>query len=290
MKRIVFLHGRAQEDHDPDQLQQTWEAALARGLATARKPPLTDVEIVFPYYGDRLKVLVDQVNSPLITGILLRGDEQVQAGHEELRASMLAEMATGKLLPASEIEKNFDGQVRERGIQNWKWVQAILRTLDGTPTGSRLLDLVTRDVSVYLTYIGIRLQIDEWVSRQVPDGASVFVLHSLGTVVGYNILRQRRDVQAPLLVTLGSPLGMRSLQTHLDPPMVRPGNPAEWLNARDPNDVVALFPLDGAHFPVSPAVENKSDVDNTTDNRHSIDGYLDDPVVAARIYDAVARM
>ena len=35
MKRIVFLHGIAQEGRDPNQLQQTWEEALARGLKRA---------------------------------------------------------------------------------------------------------------------------------------------------------------------------------------------------------------------------------------------------------------
>jgi hypothetical protein len=290
MKRIVFLHGRAQEGRDPDQLQPTWEAALARGLKRAGKPPLNGVKIEFPYYGDRLKALVDQVNSPLISGILLRGDDQVQTGHEALRAAMLAEMAAGKALPDSSIQKNFEGQVVERGVQNWKWVQAILRTLDGTPTGPRLLDLVTRDVSVYLSYGGLRSQVNRWVSEQIPAGASVFVLHSLGTVVGYNVLRERADVQVPLLVTVGSPLGMNSVQTYLDPPLVRPGKPDAWFNARDPEDVVALFPLDGTHFPVNPEVENKSDIDNTTDNQHSIDGYLDDSVVAARIYDSVMKM
>jgi hypothetical protein len=214
----------------------------------------------------------------------------VQTGAEELRTEMLAELAAANVLPGSEILKNFDGDVTERGFQNWKWVQAILRTLDGTPTGARLLDLVTRDVSVYLTYGGLRSQIRKLVSSEIPSGASVFVLHSLGTVVGYDVLKERRDVRTPLLVTVGSPLGMKSIQAHLDPPLVRPGNPEAWLNARDPRDVVALVPLDDAHFHVNPAVEDKSDVDNTTDNRHGIDGYLDDPVVAGRIHDAVMGM
>jgi hypothetical protein len=118
----------------------------------------------------------------------------------------------------------------------------------------------------------------------------VFVLHSLGTVVGYNVLKERADVQVPLLVTFGSPLGMKSVQTYLDPPLMRPGKPDAWLNARDPEDAVALFPLDRTHFPVNPEVEDKSDIDNTTDNQHSIDGYLGDSVVAARIHDSVTSM
>lgn len=290
MKRIVFLHGRAQEGRDPTQLKATWEAALARGLDRAGKPALDGVEITFPYYGDRLQALVNQVNSPLLTGILLRGDDGVTDEHEEMRAAMLAEMAAGRALPDSLIQGNFEGSVVERGLQNWKWVHAILKSLDGTPAGQSLLDLVTRDVSVYLSYGGVRSQINQWVGNQIPAGASVFVLHSLGTVVGYDVLRQRPDVQIPLLVTVGSPLGMESVKVHLDPPPVRPGDPDAWFNARDPNDVVALFPLDQEHFRVNPAIENKSDVENKTGNQHGIDGYLDDPAVAARIYDAVMKM
>jgi hypothetical protein len=61
---------------------------------------------------------LNQVNSPLISGILWRGNDQVQTGHEGLRAEMLAEMAAGKALPDSSIQKKFEGQVVDRGVQN----------------------------------------------------------------------------------------------------------------------------------------------------------------------------
>jgi len=51
--------------------------------------------------------------------------------------------------------------------------------------------------------------------------------------------------------------------------------------------VVALYPLDAANFPVSPAVTNDNQVNNHTDNRHSVDGYLDSPIVARWILDAL---
>jgi hypothetical protein len=44
----------------------------------------------------------------------------------------------------------------------------------------------------------------------------------------------------------------------------------------DPDDVVALYPLDRRHFPLSPEIENKTDVRNHTGNQHGIAGYLDD--------------
>jgi hypothetical protein len=51
--------------------------------------------------------------------------------------------------------------------------------------------------------------------------------------------------------------------------------------------VVALYPLDADNFPVDPAVENHNGVLNSTDNRHGIDGYLDDQKVASRIATAL---
>ena len=54
----------------------------------------------------------------------------------------------------------------------------------------------------------------------------------------------------------------------------------------DERDVVALHPLDSANFNIDPAIENKTDVNNHTDNRHGITGYLDDATVAKRIRDA----
>ena len=55
----------------------------------------------------------------------------------------------------------------------------------------------------------------------------------------------------------------------------------------DERDVVALYPLDQSGFPIMPAIENKTDVDNHTESRDGIAGYLNDRVVAKRIYEAL---
>ncbi len=72
-------------------------------------------------------------------------------------------------------------------------------------------------------------------------------------------------------------------------PLERPAEVITWFNAYDPEDVVALHPLDAKHFPVTPEVENFDGVDNFTDNQHGIIGYLSDPTVARRIYDALTE-
>jgi hypothetical protein len=123
-----------------------------------------------------------------------------------------------------------------------------------------------------------------------PASETVVVAHSLGTVVAYNVLRRdgaELHLKVPLFVTLGSPLAISVVKKALRP-IAHPRCVGRWFNAMDDRDVVALFPLTADHFEVDPAIENKVDVDNPTQNRHGISGYLGDPEVARRIYEAVA--
>ena len=55
----------------------------------------------------------------------------------------------------------------------------------------------------------------------------------------------------------------------------------------DDRDIVALYPLDTNNFPIDPEIENNTDIQNHTDNRHGIVGYLNDKEVARRIYDVL---
>jgi hypothetical protein len=115
------------------------------------------------------------------------------------------------------------------------------------------------------------------------------VSHSLGTLVAYNLLHREgvnRRWNIPLFVTLGSPLAVRRIKQSIG----RIGHHpcvGKWFNAMDHRDVVSLFPLDKKHFDIDPAIENKTDVDNGTENRHGIAGYLNDKTVANRVYEAL---
>jgi hypothetical protein len=90
----------------------------------------------------------------------------------------------------------------------------------------------------------------------------------------------------PLLVTVGSPLGIRAIRDQLAP-ISYPHGVKDWFNAFDTRDVVALFALDAQSFPVEPPIRNFAGIKNHTDNRHGIDGYLDDREVARTILTAV---
>jgi hypothetical protein len=86
---------------------------------------------------------------------------------------------------------------------------------------------------------------------------------------------------------VGPPLGIRAIRQQLTPPLIAPPGVRHWFNAFDSHDVVALVPLDTDHFNITPAIENKSDVLNHTEDRHGIKRYLTDPVVAYRIVQAL---
>ena len=145
----------------------------------------------------------------------------------------------------------------------------------------------------------LRQQIDDGVAQALTAGRdAVVVSHSLGTVVAYHLLSTQgvtRGWKTPLFITLGSPLGISEVRKAVRGsagPLRCPPSASAWFNAMDERDVVALFPLTTAVFPLDPAqpsIENKTDVRNRTQNRHGIAGYLDDAEVARRIYDAVTR-
>ncbi len=148
----------------------------------------------------------------------------------------------------------------------------------------------TADVYQYLRNPGVRDVIEDGVRGAMdPDTETVVVAHSLGTVVAYNLLRregEHNSWKVPLFLTLGAPLGVTAIRKALQP-ISHPACVGAWFNAMDPQDIVSLYSLEPPQFGVDPAIENKTDIDNHTDNQHGIAGYLDDAVVARRIHEAL---
>ena len=176
---------------------------------------------------------------------------------------------------------------RERAPWNWEWVQAIIKAIDrNIPSLTQsFLETFMRDVFIYLRSSRARSIIDGVVMERLDARPTIIVSHSLGTVVIYNILRNTSSLNAPLLVTLGSPLGIRAIQRRFRP-LRYPANVGSWINAFDERDVVALNPLDQESFPVTPQIANISSIDNETNNRHGIVGYLNKSEIVLPILNA----
>lgn len=285
--KLVFIHGRAQAGKDPIMLRTQWEDALKQGLQAAQLAWPQGLTIEFPFYGDALDGLIKNLNTPLMTEVMTRG-APIDSGELAFRGELLYEMATQSGISDAEIQAYYAGEPKERGPLNWEWVQSILKALDKTPLGEPAIDIFTRDVYVYLTYRVVRKAIDEIVAEQLKTGPCIVVGHSLGSVVGYNVLSKLpATMDVRLYVTLGSPLGIEVIKRRLDKPLAMPSCVKQWYNAMDERDVVALYPLTAEHFSIEPRIENKINVDNFTDNRHGIAGYLSDPDVARKIHEAL---
>lgn len=297
-KQLVLVHGRSQEHKDSKALKVEWLDALAEGLAKSNlQLPIADNDVRFAFYGDALYDLTNGKSADAAAEIVVRGTD-ADADEQRFTRSVLEEIRQNAGISDAQLAAAAGEDVVRRGPQNWEWFQGILQAIDRyVPHGSGTsIALFTRDVYQYLKNSAIRQLIEDGVSKAITPGVeTVVVSHSLGTVVAYNLLRREghlRNWKVSLFVTVGSPLAITEIRKTLKgfAPTRCPECAAAWFNAMDERDVVALYPLNTARFPLdplNPAILNKIDVRNRTRNRHGIAGYLDDQEVAKRIYDAL---
>ena len=291
-RQLVFIHGRSQENKNATALKAEWVDSWKNGLAkNGLSLPISDDNIRFPYYGQTLFDLVNEVPAGDVADVIVRGDDTNEKEALFVRDFVL-EIQQQLGITDFQVQALTAETISERGPLNWKWVRSVLKALDTHVPGasSNSISLATRDVYLYLKNPGFQNVIDTGVRKAFTPGVETVVVgHSLGSIVSYNLLRRDgKDLgwNVPLYVTLGAPLAVTAVKDALRP-VKHPTCVTKWFNAMDSRDVVALYPLDAAHFPVTPTIENKTNVDNPTENRHGISGYLSDAVVAKRIYDAL---
>ena len=292
MRQLILIHGRAQQNKDGAGIKKEWISAWEKGLAkSGLTNPLTDADVHFPFYGDTLAQMVAGKSAEEAAKVIVKGPAPTSAEQEVMR-EMIAEIAMNEGISEADIRAELSAEVIDKGPLNWGWVQGILSALDRVkPISAQLVALVTADVAKYLTNSTIQQTINDGVLRAIKPGQeAVVVSHSLGTVVAYNVLMSRPTqfaaVSVPLFVTLGSPLAVTAVKSRLRPHTF-PQPASTGYNAMDPDDVVALHPLTPKHFSTGGTIENHVEVKNSTDNQHSIGGYLDDAKVAKRIHQAI---
>lgn len=293
---LVFVHGRGQEFKDPGTLFRKWLGALNAGLTQAGVAPLPADRAVLPFYGNVLyRVTADaaglavRLESPLPTdepGPFQPGTPPETGALERAlladmaRAAGMATPAPAEPAPVREGEESFQEGLRER-ILSWGAARQVLALLAKRSRVDQLvIEAQLRDVAIYLTR-GRQAVLDAVRGGVPEDTPLVLVTHSLGTVVGRDMLHddelRRRTV---LWVTLGSPLGLEAVQNNLlDRGRRHPG--VTWVTAYDVNDVVALgHPLAGSWGPPLTDVE----VENGNDP-HGIARYL----AHARVAEPIGR-
>ncbi len=286
--KLILIHGRDQGGKDPVALRETWIDTFERGLnKSVLTLPISNEDIIFPYYGDLLDRLVDEFNTPVET-ILKKGAES-NSTDARFFHDFLQEVADNSNISLQDIESENPSEITEKGPLNWEWVHSILKAIDKKSSWSEAsIKKFTYDVFLYLTIPAIRQEINKEVSAAFNTESCVIVGHSLGSIVSYNILREASTVNSCKLITVGSPLGINAVKKYLKTPIKMPDSLKNgWFNGYDERDVVALKPLNKDYFNIIPSITNKNDVDNHTSNRHGIEGYLNDKDIAWEIYNAL---
>jgi hypothetical protein len=297
--KIVFVHGRSQENKVAQSLKAEWLQAAIDGIAAAALSPLPALSsgsVELPYYGDLLFKLTEDASKAAFNALIERGAAASAPSSEEqaFTQAIVFQMAAAQGITPEQITAEMNNAVVTMDVQNWPAVLAALRLLNRIPQISQtVIELVTRDVWYYLTKKGLRMQIDKVVSDAIPaDEPCVIVAHSLGTIVAYNLLMNQARSNVRALITIGSPLGIESIWSRLPsdkPPRRAPSGVPIWFNARDAQDTVALYEIQGATYSGDPVVSNYSGVKNTSDNHHGIVEYLHDGRIARALHDAVSE-
>jgi pimeloyl-ACP methyl ester carboxylesterase len=165
------------------------------------------------------------------------------------------------------------------------------RFLGDVPT--KIVIWFIKEVRTYLAEAEIRRCVQARVRRHLTPQSRVVIGHSLGSIVAYEVLRDTAH-SVDTLVTLGSPLGLSSVRTHLargETASVLPGpGVRRWLNCAAVDDPVCLVQQLKLFF--GDAV-NDLPVRNTTllepplPFAHSVERYLRIDEVASAVADGI---
>lgn len=255
MAQIVFVHGIANEQFTADRLQREWKEQLAGGIRIAGDHELADhimmdrslpgaIDSRMAFYGylflrpgiqgGEESEFKDETLAEEIAEAWLYNVEQRSRDEDEREA---AERARAEASRQSGMPQG-GGAMARWGINTLTSIPWITLPAFGIASFLyRALDQVTR----YLTDPVIRPTAQEAVLDLIGPETRAVIAHSLGTVVAWEALQRRPPADLPLLITLGSPLGLRKVvYERLSPaPPIYPPNLRRWVNIADRDDFIA---------------------------------------------------
>lgn len=288
---VIYVHGVAQED-SPGELKLGWDLALfGRDMGeSSRMAYWADVvrpEVLQAKRVGAKKVSVAEASTVDLNAVLDGASvpKSKKADAEQLALELLREMGIEAQAEASAVGAKFLP------------LPASLRK----PISRFFIERLVTDTAAYFFKPGARKKIQDRLTAEINAAGKrpvTIVAHSQGTVIAYEVLAalQKDAIKLDALVTLGSPLGVREVQDHLDPgdPLKVPGVVQRWHNFADPLDPVALDERLASDFTPLGAIEDVTLLNNRTRldwnfNPHSAVGYLAHPKVR-RVVNEAMRM
>lgn len=295
MADIVLVHGIDQQQKSSDKLESAWLPALAGGVRVAGFSDIADriwrdagkpgsLGTRMAFYGNQFLVSGQQ------------GDDPGEFNPEE--AAFVEALAEEWLRHV--VERATKDKVRETGVRELAFVTKQMGTEQGAgsvvrstvaslakiswfaPFGmglaERFVNRALAQVTRYLTHDSVRSAVLESVFKLIGPETKIIIGHSLGSVVAYEAAHLMQQ-PLPLLITLGSPLGLQSIvyQRLRPQPPAFPSNLKRWVNVADRDDFIAAEPdlkgLFSAGIPSAAVFESGYTVDNGADP-HNADFYL----------------
>jgi hypothetical protein len=296
MADIVGVHGIAQQQKGRNQLLGVWAPALADGVEFAVGHPVS-LSFDLAFYGNIFlpappaATQTEKGAADVLPGDLGTGPGDLAS--EDAAEKAFLQAATEEAVATLGLDKGTPDEEtkgRSEGIGPAPlWLQWAARRLDARlgAGASALFVGQLRQVHRYLTERRVADAVLTQVTDTAGDGCRVLLGHSLGSVVAYEAVR-RLPGPLDLLVTLGSPLGLRSVRDRLSHPDPEPatGLPPgvqRWVNVYDRRDPVACAGGLGSSWP---GVEDVL-VDNE-EKPHAVERYLSKQQTGQAVYDTLA--
>ncbi len=257
-RTILFVHGKGGFES-----RQSWLGPLNSGLAGLGYP-------VIGAHGDRI-IEADYLVALLegaegITPVIEWAEPESRRRHANWADYLVRREA---LANAIERSRNNPGPMHVGLMSDTPLPNAVAGTMEAVATyrgSSRHRHAAWRAV----------------LGRLPEIGRITVVAHSLGSILMIDILtRLPPGLQIDLLLTIGSPMGVKGLRSHHDGVDTAAGFPSDrvlsWLNVYDPGDIITIGR--GA----SPFFKAALDAPINTGASHSLTGYMSHPVVAAAV-------
>jgi len=242
MSRILCVHGVGQQRNGPQTLHDEWFPALHDGCLLAGEQ-LSAADVTCVFYGN----LFRPPGRALAAGDPMIQPEDLDEFEAELLGAWWQEAARVDSAVVAPDTRTLAATPRT--------VQRALRALSGSSFfagfADRALLFDLRQVRRYFHEPEVRQAAQQALVAAMSPGVRVVVGHSLGSVVAYETLCAHPEWSGEVLLTLGSPLGIRhlvfdrlqpapALGSANGPQGSWPESVGRWVNIADEGDVVAL--------------------------------------------------
>jgi hypothetical protein len=273
MAQIVGVHGIAQEQLGPNQLVAKWRPALHDGLLQAGSSLGSPPELEVAFYGDLFLAKAAQ-------GVEFKSGLTNALAPSPEDLAFLEEALT-------ELSHELPDRVNDKGgfTRLPEWARPLASRMARKLDAGAVLLLANELTQVrrYLADDDLAEQIHDVVQARIGDNCRTLIGHSLGSVIAHEVLGLRAGHDVHTLLTLGSPLSMRTVVVRLrSARRDAPVRALKWVNVLDPRDPVACAgPIGRIHQGVTDYEVSNGKA------AHAVERYLGKSVCGRAVMDSL---